>query len=237
MMTGPRDPAAGDDRLRAGHADREQVIEVLKAAFTQGRLSREELDARTGQALAARTYVELAALTADVPAAGISADLAAVAPVRPPGRVRHRRPLVRAVAGSGGCAVVAFAALRIFDVIETQPWTGTGPAPNYSLLLLLLVVAVAPAVVAALLILGYGVGSSIEMRRSRRQLPLRPGPGGHALEAGPRADTGHEPVPSDRRTDQTHADLRAHNSSPDRPPSAGRAARVPLGRWPVPDAS
>jgi hypothetical protein len=236
MMTGPQDPAAGDDGLRAGHADREQVIEVLKAAFTQGRLSREELDARTGQALAARTYAELATLTADVPAAGISADLAAAAPVRPPARVRHRRPLVRAVAGSGGCAVVAFAALRIFDVIETEPWTGTGPAPNHSLLLVLLVVAVA-AVVAALLILGYGVGSSIEMRRSRRQLPLRPGPGGHALEAGSRADTGHDPVPCDRRTDQTRADLRAQNSSPDRPPSSGRAARVPRGRWPVPDAS
>jgi len=234
-MTGPQDPAAGGDRLRAGHADREQVIEVLKAAFTQGRLSGEELDTRTGQALAARTYAELAALTADVPTAGISADLAA-APARSPAPVRHRRPLVRAAAGSGGCAVIAFAAVRIFDVIETEPWTGSGPAPHHSLLLVLLVVAVA-AVVVALLTMGYGVGTSIEMRRSRRQLPLQPGPRGRARRAGPHGGTGDDPVPPDSRTDQTHADLRAHNPSPDRPPSSGRAARVPRGRWPVPDAS
>jgi hypothetical protein len=37
-MTGPADPAAaGRGRIRAGHADREQVIEALKDAFVQGR--------------------------------------------------------------------------------------------------------------------------------------------------------------------------------------------------------
>ena len=40
--------------LRACHADREQVIGVLKAAFVQGRLGKDELNARAGQALAAR---------------------------------------------------------------------------------------------------------------------------------------------------------------------------------------
>lgn len=39
-------PAAGRDRLRASHADREQVIEVIKDAFAQSRLARHELDAR-----------------------------------------------------------------------------------------------------------------------------------------------------------------------------------------------
>ena len=40
-MTGPRDPAAaGRDQLRAGHADRERVIEALKAAFVRGQLAR-----------------------------------------------------------------------------------------------------------------------------------------------------------------------------------------------------
>jgi hypothetical protein len=66
-MTGPQDPAAaGRDRLRAGHADREQVIEALKAAFVQGMLAKDEFDARVGQALASRTYADLAALTADI---------------------------------------------------------------------------------------------------------------------------------------------------------------------------
>ena len=69
MTTEPQDPAAaGRARLRAGHADREQVIEALKTAFVDGRLTKKELAARTGRALAARTYADLAALTADLPA-------------------------------------------------------------------------------------------------------------------------------------------------------------------------
>ncbi len=68
MTTGPRDPAASRRQLRAGHADREQVIEALKTAFVDGRLTKNELAARTGRALAARTYANLAALTADIPA-------------------------------------------------------------------------------------------------------------------------------------------------------------------------
>jgi hypothetical protein len=47
-------------------ADRERVIEVLKAAFVQERLDRDEFDVRVGRALASRTYADLAALTADI---------------------------------------------------------------------------------------------------------------------------------------------------------------------------
>jgi hypothetical protein len=59
--------AAGRGDLRASHADREQVIGTLKAAFVQGRLTKDELDLRVGQVLASRTYGDLAALTADLP--------------------------------------------------------------------------------------------------------------------------------------------------------------------------
>ena len=45
-----------------------RCIDMLKAAFVQGRLTRREMDLRAGQALAARTYADLAALTADLPA-------------------------------------------------------------------------------------------------------------------------------------------------------------------------
>ena len=55
-------------RFRASDADREQVIDTLKAAFVQGRLTKDELDARAGQTFASRTYAELAAATADIPA-------------------------------------------------------------------------------------------------------------------------------------------------------------------------
>ena len=85
-MPEPRDqmPAAvGRGHLRACHADREQVIGVLKAAFMQGRLGKHELNARVGQALAARTYADLAMLTADLPA-----GLAAAEPRYQPARVR-----------------------------------------------------------------------------------------------------------------------------------------------------
>ena len=70
-------PEPGDDRvarrashgrLRASHADREQVIDTLKAAFVEDRLTKDEFDARVGNALASRTYADLAALTADLPA-------------------------------------------------------------------------------------------------------------------------------------------------------------------------
>ena len=70
-MTGPGDEVAagagGHSRLRASHADREQVIEVLKTAFVQGRLDRDEFDPRVGRGLASRTYADLAALTATSP--------------------------------------------------------------------------------------------------------------------------------------------------------------------------
>ena len=63
-MAGP----GGYSYRRASHLDREQVIDVLTAAFVQGRLARDEFDARVGQALASRTHADLAVLTADIPA-------------------------------------------------------------------------------------------------------------------------------------------------------------------------
>ena len=62
--------------MRASHADRERVIDTVKAAFARGQLTAGELDARVGQALTARTYAELTAVTVSIPA---GSDLA-----RPP---------------------------------------------------------------------------------------------------------------------------------------------------------
>ena len=52
----------------AGSADRERAVGVLRAAFTEGRLTQEELDDRVARAYAARTYGDLWALVADQPA-------------------------------------------------------------------------------------------------------------------------------------------------------------------------
>ncbi len=55
--------------LRASHMDRDRVVEVLRVAAGDGRLTPEELDERLEAALTARTYSELAVLTTDLPAA------------------------------------------------------------------------------------------------------------------------------------------------------------------------
>lgn len=54
---------------RATHEDRDRVVEVLRLAAGDGRLTVEELDERVGAALTARTYGELTALVSDLPAA------------------------------------------------------------------------------------------------------------------------------------------------------------------------
>ena len=72
MATGPGDQMAasadGYGRMRTSCADREQAIDTLKAAFAQGRLTRDEFDERVARALVPLTYDELAALTGDLPA-------------------------------------------------------------------------------------------------------------------------------------------------------------------------
>jgi hypothetical protein len=53
--------------MRASTADRERAVDVLKAAFAEGRLDQGEYTDRVGLAYSSRTYAELAALTADLP--------------------------------------------------------------------------------------------------------------------------------------------------------------------------
>jgi uncharacterized protein DUF1707 len=69
---------AAHDSIRASHEDRDKVVEHLRMAGGDGRLDSDELGERVGAALAARTYGELAALVADLPAAPGS-PIAAVA--------------------------------------------------------------------------------------------------------------------------------------------------------------
>jgi len=60
--------------LRASHDDRDRVVEVLRVSAGDGRLTAEELDERLELAMNARTYGELARLTADLPAEGAGAS-------------------------------------------------------------------------------------------------------------------------------------------------------------------
>ena len=247
MATGPQDPAgAGRDRFRAGHADREQAIEALKSAFVDGRLTKDELAARTGRALAARTYADLAALTADLPAgaaiaeptravpAPVESAAAGVAPAVPAGSPAPviRRPMARAGVISGTCLTVAVAAMKLafyFDPESGPP----GPSPYPSLAKWLVLLAFI-AVMTALLALGLGVATSIAQRRSRRQLPPRPGPGNRAPDGGQRGETSHDPVPTGHRTDETQTDLRTHKSRPRVRRIPARAGRALGGVRPAP---
>jgi DUF1707 SHOCT-like domain len=72
-MTGEVSPASGAGELRASHADRDRVVEVLRVAAGDGRITADELDQRLELALTARTLGELALLTIDLPAGPASA--------------------------------------------------------------------------------------------------------------------------------------------------------------------
>src|SRR5437588_11025560 len=96
---GPGNAAGGHGNLRASAADRERAIDVLKAAFAEGRLTREEHDARVERAYRSRTYADLAALSADLPAGplGTLSSQAVVAPAAYlPAESSRTNPLAKA---------------------------------------------------------------------------------------------------------------------------------------------
>ncbi len=83
-------------QMRAATADRERAIDVLKAAFAEGRLTQDEYTDRAGQVYASRTYGELATLTADLPAGPLGTIASAQQPSSPapyqqPARLPARR--------------------------------------------------------------------------------------------------------------------------------------------------
>jgi hypothetical protein len=57
-----------DRPIRASDQERESVVDVLRDAFTDGRLTFDEFEERTAAAYAAKTWAELRELTADLPA-------------------------------------------------------------------------------------------------------------------------------------------------------------------------
>ena len=117
MAAGPWDPRArARGHLRASDADREHVVEILTAAFVQGRLSLDELCLRAGHALASRTYAELAATIADIPVPPLKAP-PPPSPARPPGPAARtpvsldRMPASAKAAVWAACVIVAVPAV------------------------------------------------------------------------------------------------------------------------------
>ena len=169
-MAGPGDEiaagaagAGGRGHLRASHADREQVIGTLKAAFVRGMLAKDEFDLRVGQTLAARTYADLAALTADLPA-GLAAAKPPQ-PVRAQGDQKVLRP-GRWIAVS----TVAYAGAWAYELFLSPHG---GDNQSFPLLILggfLVYLGVLIASVGAIII-------NWQDKRSGRQRPRRPAPG------------------------------------------------------------
>src|SRR5258708_11424143 len=89
--------AADAGGLRASHEDRDRVVEQLRVAAGDGRLTAEELDDRVELALSARTYAELVPLTADLPPSSLPAVPGAAATVARP----DPKGLMRIQCGSG----------------------------------------------------------------------------------------------------------------------------------------
>jgi uncharacterized protein DUF1707 len=155
MVTEPGGHASAADRhhrlrLRASHADREQVIDVLKVAFVQGRLSKDELDTRIGQAFTSKTYADLAAVTADLP---------------PSPRAAPRPPQQRVNAEAA--AHLAIVAIAIPVVLSSAGYlTGTAGLVKVAVLVVIL----------DLLGLLAAVAQVLDSRYRRRAAQRGPGP-------------------------------------------------------------
>jgi Domain of unknown function (DUF1707) len=100
----------------AASADRERAVGVLRAGFAEGRLSQDELDDRVGRAYSARTYGELWALTADLPAGPLPAHgPVAVIPDNAP-RPASWRPAAALII----TALIIFTLAALITAIVTQ---------------------------------------------------------------------------------------------------------------------
>jgi hypothetical protein len=109
VTAGRGDGTAGEQgQLRASHADRDQAIDALKAAFVQGRLTKGEFDLRVGRVFASRTYADLGALTADIPGSVTDAQPSGE-DAREPGRVLSFKTAARVGAVGAGPAVASAA--------------------------------------------------------------------------------------------------------------------------------
>ncbi|MGH3251195.1 MAG: DUF1707 SHOCT-like domain-containing protein [Trebonia sp.] len=95
--------------LKAADADRDETGRVLGTAYSEGRLSKDEYDARLEAAFSARTYADLDGVVTDLPArAGTPAITA-----EPPGAIPRGRTSGLAIASR----VLGWAALILVVVI------------------------------------------------------------------------------------------------------------------------
>ena len=180
---------------------------MLKATFVQGRLTKDEFDARVGQALASRTHGDLAAVIAD-----ISAVVAGGQPPRTSAQGRTRKPINKVkVIAWGACVICALAVVGVAAaVLISSPY----------LLLLSGLAFIGASAVAW--------GAMVEawvQKRSRGRLTQGPAPGvGSRASQRTRPAAEAEQLPPINHGQQEHAEA-VQNSLP-------RRQRRPISRPP-----
>jgi len=194
-------------RLRASHADRDQAIDRLKAAFVHGRLTKDELVTRTARAVSARTYADLASLTADLPAEPPVAKPSAQPAPAQSVPAQPRRPVHPSIKVGAGVLVLMMAAWTILAILLGLSGAAFVIAP-----LIVIVLGVPAATVVSIPIV---VALKLEARRRNRsggQLPPRPTQRPHGQAARPAS----QPGPADRDHPTAEA-ARPRSPSPRRP--------------------
>jgi hypothetical protein len=115
-----------DPHLRAADADRAAVASVLGEHMAAGRLTLAEYDERVTRAYAAKTYGELAELTADLPALPGKGGALGTTPVGPP--VPANRPVPEAARHGRGSVADAWRAWLTTGLVVTTIWLITSLA-------------------------------------------------------------------------------------------------------------
>jgi Phosphotransferase enzyme family/Domain of unknown function (DUF1707) len=153
---------------------RAKPVSVLKAAFVQGVVDKDEFDLRVDQTFASRTCAELAAVTARIPA-GL-----AVAKPPTPARAQGEQPVLRPLLVMVAATVV-YAGMPVYAALSTVPGS-----PHVKGLLGLVGFCV------YLIVLAKCVGKIVALERSSGQPPRWPaaGAGGRASQRLPSADPG-----------------------------------------------
>jgi hypothetical protein len=108
----PGPPGFAQPGMRAAAADRDRTIDVLTAAYGEGRLTKEEFDTRCSRVLSAKTYGDLAAVVADLPAGPFNA----VAPYHPGYYPVPQPPTSGVAVASLICGIAEFFTLGIAAV-------------------------------------------------------------------------------------------------------------------------
>jgi hypothetical protein len=201
--------AAGRGHFLAADTDREHVVGTLKAAFVQGRLTKDELELRAGQAFISRTYAELARITADLPT-----GLMAVPPARGAARAR---PPVNSSLRTASTIVATVAMLTAFL------WAAAFLTENYRIVEVTFLATLADFAIIPMI--GFVAAAQVIDARQRKQSggqeppPSSRGPGGRGSRRAAPAGPARLPrLSHDERRHLTEATLR---STPSRRWTAG----------------